>query len=409
MQYLNPFHLFDLSADAVPSGEALRKLRRRLLAEFELEGGVTLEWKGIVLDRSGVLDQLAELEDPKRGEYHRRVASDPAMLQFLIGGATEAYPATPASEDQGFQSFLVPYIGTAWANWLLAVLKSGNSDRMQWGMHRASELVGKAREDSLKLCLAWISARVERMDAWDRTQPHAAEDAKDLLDLPPSHMHFLADLPDRHLALRNRFASSYVTLLIQAARNGFYSFNAMKRKLDDMIVGLRLTSDLEPHLRLRVEAAFSMFAAFEQSQKMYDRIKDIRSVPPPGKPVRKGWFHLAIILFLAILIALLSKSNRSTDLSYIPRYHPNFSAPILPPSSYTLDYEGVSRQLDSILSSLDSTLYSIKMPEFEDVLSDVPKEKEDVGQIREDRLPYFDSIIKGLEVEKLKAIGDSSL
>ena len=86
--YLNPLELLDLGDDADLSDERqIRKRRKALLQEVELEEG-HLPWlPGITIEPSRALTVLGELDDARLRRHHALVYADKRLLAFLSRGA----------------------------------------------------------------------------------------------------------------------------------------------------------------------------------------------------------------------------------------------------------------------------------------------------------------------------------
>ena len=86
--YLSPLELLDLGDDADLSDERLiRKRRKAVLHEIELEDG-HLSWlPGITIERSRALTVLGELDDARLRRHHALVYADKRLLAFLSRGA----------------------------------------------------------------------------------------------------------------------------------------------------------------------------------------------------------------------------------------------------------------------------------------------------------------------------------
>lgn len=83
MPYLDPFALAGLPSDRPIAPEDLKRAKAKLLAQFELEGKVTIEWKGWKIDRQTVLTLLDDLANPSVLTYHQTVAAHPNLSKFL--------------------------------------------------------------------------------------------------------------------------------------------------------------------------------------------------------------------------------------------------------------------------------------------------------------------------------------
>lgn len=115
MYYLSPFDLAELSPELVFSSEDLKRAKSKLLANFEIEGTVTIHFAGQELDRNSALKTLELLSDPVAVENLREVERNPVLKRFLQTGdfaAISSLETEPALSDD-----LLDYIG----NWFAPV------------------------------------------------------------------------------------------------------------------------------------------------------------------------------------------------------------------------------------------------------------------------------------------------
>ncbi|TND09833.1 MAG: hypothetical protein FD123_957 [Bacteroidetes bacterium] len=109
--YNSPFRILGLTPDT-STPDALQQVRKQLLAEFELQQDKTsIEWNGVTLDKQQALVLVEELRDGRRLNFHKRIAEDPLLLQFLENGeAVFLFHTTAHYYEQDFIDFCGPYI-----------------------------------------------------------------------------------------------------------------------------------------------------------------------------------------------------------------------------------------------------------------------------------------------------------
>ena len=92
--YLNPFELLDLEESTNPFGvddRHIRKLKRALLHEIDLEDG-HLPWlPGLTVERSRAITVLDELDHERLREHHALVFTNKRLLAFLSRGDHEHF------------------------------------------------------------------------------------------------------------------------------------------------------------------------------------------------------------------------------------------------------------------------------------------------------------------------------
>lgn len=95
MPYLDPFDYFKIGHPDDVNADLLRKLRRRVMADFELSDDGRLEWAGQQLDRTTVQQLLDALEDPITVQRYWQVHEMPEFADWLTGGTPPAITKFP--------------------------------------------------------------------------------------------------------------------------------------------------------------------------------------------------------------------------------------------------------------------------------------------------------------------------
>ena len=101
MEYINPFELLQIHTGAadeptVFDEKYLRRARRRLLTEADLEG--SLQFKKISLTKNEIAAALDELDDDDRFENHKLIYESRLLLNFLNDGDSEIFDTADGSK-----------------------------------------------------------------------------------------------------------------------------------------------------------------------------------------------------------------------------------------------------------------------------------------------------------------------
>jgi hypothetical protein len=133
--YLNPTRFFEKS-DIQPTD--IRKARKRLMAEFELNDAAEIELQGQRLDKAALLTWLEELEAGSSLGHHQTLAKVPALLAFLEEGkldflSQKELRAFVESEKDtaSFREFLAPYFVWQYNRLLRQAFKSKDFEQLQ--------------------------------------------------------------------------------------------------------------------------------------------------------------------------------------------------------------------------------------------------------------------------------------
>lgn len=115
MKYINPLAILGLSAEKAQDGidkAFLKREKKRLLAEFELQQATVIEVAGQKLDKATVLELFEMLEDEAQVEHHIRVLRNPGLMNFLEDASLDYFYSgdismLPANPDS-FLEFIAP-------------------------------------------------------------------------------------------------------------------------------------------------------------------------------------------------------------------------------------------------------------------------------------------------------------
>jgi len=127
MAYINPFDLLEVSASAELGAEQIKREKKRLLAEFELNDSVEIKVAGHQLDKATLLQLFEELEDEQLRTHHQKVAQHTRLLRFLQDASLDLFyegeMPSLATESQDFLRFLGPYFASPFNQRLLHAIK----------------------------------------------------------------------------------------------------------------------------------------------------------------------------------------------------------------------------------------------------------------------------------------------
>ena len=134
MKYQNPFQILDIpQGDLEDLPKLIRQAKKRWLAEFELQGTTTINIKGQLFDKNGIL-KLIEQAQQQNGLYVKTVQF-PSLLNFLNDGNTTLF--NPKLEDEAwvkdklFLEQVAPYFAHQFNQVLAQHLKNRNLSVIQ--------------------------------------------------------------------------------------------------------------------------------------------------------------------------------------------------------------------------------------------------------------------------------------
>ncbi|MEL7531547.1 MAG: hypothetical protein AAFN10_09580 [Bacteroidota bacterium] len=138
MAYLNPITLLNLDlagAEEQPASEWLKREKKRLLAEFELQDSPVITINEREIDRATVLKLFSSLEDHSEWQNHRLVAERPALQAFLEEASLDLFYSgdinlLQATTDE-FRTFIAPHFATSYNKRLLHAFRQIDKEEIE--------------------------------------------------------------------------------------------------------------------------------------------------------------------------------------------------------------------------------------------------------------------------------------
>ncbi|MEM6765674.1 MAG: hypothetical protein AAF824_11880 [Bacteroidota bacterium] len=134
-QYINPFSVFKLDPGknyVTPKFNELRKIRKRTLAELDLQEGPTLSIKGFTFDRNSLDQYFEELEKEEVIAHHLSIWKNRSLLKFLEEGNLSLFhdKLTSLQEDSGLHAFIAPYFIEQYGGILMEAIRDKHASNV---------------------------------------------------------------------------------------------------------------------------------------------------------------------------------------------------------------------------------------------------------------------------------------
>lgn len=134
MLFINPIELLDLQDKTLENldDETLRKARKRLLAEIDLNDDGLYQLKGRALTKSNCAQAIDELEDGRKKAFYHHLARQNRALNDYLSLGDETFFATfeldPIFQNADFVHFVSPYFAYNFERSLSKALRSGDQN-----------------------------------------------------------------------------------------------------------------------------------------------------------------------------------------------------------------------------------------------------------------------------------------
>jgi hypothetical protein len=108
MAYIDPIELLQLTVPGTGdlADEDIRRAKRKLLAEFELSGQITIRYRGGEIDKSTALQAVEALEDPTQRAHYVRLHRHRELQEFLREPRVKVLARVPASNKLGDAAYI---------------------------------------------------------------------------------------------------------------------------------------------------------------------------------------------------------------------------------------------------------------------------------------------------------------
>jgi hypothetical protein len=138
MAYLNPIAALGLDPtqnDARPNKEWLKREKKRLLAEFELNQDPLIELNGQSVDRSAVLKLFDALEKDQQWAWHLKVFQHAHLLRFLEESHLDLFFSGDIvriqEEPKEFQAFIAPHFAESFNKRLFHAFRQKDEEEIE--------------------------------------------------------------------------------------------------------------------------------------------------------------------------------------------------------------------------------------------------------------------------------------
>ena len=127
-QYINPYSVFKLDPGKnyiTPKFNELRKIRKRNLAELDLQEGPTVSIKGFTFDRNSLDQYFEELEKEGVLSHHLAIWKNSALHKFLEEGNASIFhdDLQPLTENPDLHEFIAPYFIEQYGKLLMEAIR----------------------------------------------------------------------------------------------------------------------------------------------------------------------------------------------------------------------------------------------------------------------------------------------
>ncbi|MEM6726163.1 MAG: hypothetical protein AAF598_19120, partial [Bacteroidota bacterium] len=339
MQYHSPLHILDLDTHQDLDRAALKKAKKRLMAEFELQDAVTIELAGKSYDRQAVIDLFESLEQPGLIEHHLSIFKDQQLLAFLEHGDLSWFRSTTVRtymEDKAFADFLGPYFAYQFNRILLKGVKANRFGIIRTLFSKPLPIDERFEDDCFRSAYRSLISRVKDLEEIARRASRyrmpksrygsfLSSDAKLLLNA----------LPDYFMGIRDRYAMALHDL-------GLALFNQHRRgraSIEVVRFGRSLKTDPNVSYNLKY---------------VLDQLEDMTNIwgnPKGGSSNTDysiGWILFGVFIIARLIMAIADDG---------PSYNPSYS--YKPPSFDSFNFQDMGLSNVAFLEPKDTLILTM--------------------------------------------------
>ncbi len=178
MQYISPFQELGIEADGNFDKSTLNLAKKRLLAELDLSEKPTILRGSLELTKNDIIQQFDKLAALKNWDFHRLIAADKALLDFLQHKywkywiINNGLKAEPQYNDKAFVEFVSPYFLISYKSLIIKSLSNPNPQQLDSILKITPRLLTDDDHDD-----AWFSVE-SFLDGWKDNLNEMAEKVK---------------------------------------------------------------------------------------------------------------------------------------------------------------------------------------------------------------------------------------
>lgn len=295
MSYLDPYQLLEIESYPPEGFEpmTLRRVQRKLMADFDLSQEAVIVRAGVELDKSTALQLLEELQDPVRAALHWELHQNKgfsAFLRFPISQHPEVIPQLVPGE---FRNFVSPYLGKSINIFIKDALKKHNFSAASEAVERTRHLNFTDQEIAFQSSRKWLDQQLDNLSNWAEsieTVNYLSPEVFTVLD--KRAIFFLNYLPQRYQNWRNRYAIALLKFALptinerKLGRQAFLAIEAASQLILDEAHENRINH---------------VYQQLERHRNSPDRASKLQS--PKKASLRSGCFMVWMILITIMVIA----------------------------------------------------------------------------------------------------------
>jgi hypothetical protein len=263
MNFINPFDLLEVETT---DNDAIKKAKRRKLADIELNDGF-LEIGNQKISRSEFIKLADELDDNKKKKMYFFIKNGINLNKLLLNGDIRffyLYQPHKAYQNQDFINFVSPYFAESFNQLLLKAFKTGNHTIVN-KLFSVPLLVNQEHTDKLYKNLSRLLS--EQLEELQDIKDNIDEDVSDIIDTFESIIDIdsLNSLPSYFQKQRNDIA----TILRHISVDVFNKFDNLQIACN--IINHALKIEIDGTTKIRLNEALKQLNDIGEKQKQAEK------------------------------------------------------------------------------------------------------------------------------------------
>jgi|GEM_PF-1029379 len=323
MQYISPFSLLPNTPDKTFTRKDLVLAKRKLLAEFELQGSSTILHNNKEMSRNDVLVFFDELDKKDDLGFHLIVSNDPVLLSFLENHAIQPnakFITYKYNQTDDFIEWLSPYFRDAFKDASLRYFKKQEIYEFKTLMNNPLLLANEHASAAWQPVENYLDNLLQQLEWLNSDKDIVIHEAEITMLIKFDQVNMIKLLPQERFQLQiNNYA-------FEMMRSSIEIFNKLNREWALVIL----------------EDAKSLHVSEETYQSLLDKENEMKGIissesnPPTSRSKSSSsssdsgntWAIIRAVAFLLIALARIATCSNSTKsyddypkISYFPKVY----------------------------------------------------------------------------------------
>lgn len=307
MKYFNPYEILGADKLDLSDIEQIKKAKKRVLADIELDDNKVLQFKGIKLTKADCIRAFDDLDNTDKQDFYGHLLSDKKLNEFLTFGKTSFFDSQRHEsiyKMSEFIDFISPYFASQYDKAFTHAVKTGNSEKLKNLVNIPFQINHTYRDQLFNGSYHYLKLAIQEIDAItqqikNETGTYDEDNVHELSEIVHEKLspELFNALPEYFQSLRNQAANSIRNLSV----NIFNNISDAQVAEDIMEIALEIDTDGLTKSKL---------------EKDYEQISEINAERQEAAQ-HEDTLHTYAKKLITLKSLIQQADNKSVDLSSI--------------------------------------------------------------------------------------------